>query len=280
MKPKPIRRGRAPQEGFAALLLVFLAALMAFFFVIGPMFIKYLEQIDAAETNESTYLDDVSAKLVELYSQNAGAIDQNVTYSPDPNDIWASLNVQPKAGMRLAVSTRLTGNQVQYRRFVVWLQRANPDTSAFDPATGTFTPGTGVPFRVIDGEPIQGKKYEITLQRMQMFASMLQKRFQTKFEADPLRTLTINHFRPISGTCTTTTDDIPCIDTYANVMTAASWTSLLSQDPAAWTSAWGQPFTVSNLQDSNTLNPPFTMAIRTALPWSGSVLVSAIQPLN
>ncbi len=119
-----------------------------------------------------------------------------------------------------------------------------------------------------------------TLSRMKVFAAQLERRFRAKFEADPGRTLTVNHFRALGPACTASLDDMPCIDVYSDVASAADFALLLSLDPSMLVSAWGARFTVSNLADSQTVSPPYSMAIRAALPWGGSLLVNAVQQLN
>lgn len=268
------------QDGSAALILVLVVSMIAFFFVIGPVFFKSLEAFDQVEVRDEAYMDEIATKLADWYAQNASTIDANPTYTIAPATLWSAINVVPKASLEIGISDRLTGSQVRFRRIFVWLRRATPDATSFNPATGTFAPDVGVSWRVIDGEGIEGRLLDRTIQRMQALASMLQRRFQAKFESDPLRSLSVNHFRPVSGTCTTVPDDIPCIDGYTPVATAANWVNLLSQDASAFSTAWGQQFLVSNLADSNTTTPPFTMAIRADLPWGASIVVNAVQPLN
>ncbi len=271
------RRG---QRGSAAMLLVLWAFVAVFYFLFAPQIAASIRAFDAVAATEDAYLDKVARRLENYYRRNAAAIDSATAYPVVPESLCAQLGVEVKPTLRLAVSDRLTGSQVLFHRFVVWLKRAEPDPSTFAVSTGTFTPGPGVAYRVVDGEAIEGALLEKTLERMKGFAAQLEGRFRAKFESDPLRSLSVNYFRALGPACGVGLDDIPCIDSYTDATTAADFGTLLSIDPTTLTSAWGRHFTISNLQDSSTASPPYTMAIRAALPWGGSLLVNAVQPLN
>jgi hypothetical protein len=272
--------GPARQRGYAALLLVLLASIAVFAFTVAPQFHAAWEANLAVDAKEGEYLDTIAERLEQYYRQNAATLDRDPVPVLDQTTLLAAIGVQGKPTLHIVASNRLVGSTVNYRRIAVWLHNATPDTSTMNVTTGAFTPGANVKFRVVDGQRIQGQLYEDTLNGMKSFAGLLERRFRAKFESDPFRTLSINHFRPVSGTCTATADDMPCIATFTNVATAANWAQLLSQDPATLTTAWGDPFSVSNQLDSQTTAPPFSMAIRAPLPWGGTVLVNAIQPLN
>lgn len=271
---------RRSRNGGSAVLVIVLGLFIALFFLVAPLAtMRWAEKFNT-QRNESAYLDDVAAKLAAWYARNAATIDSAPTYNVVAATLWANLGIDPLPTLRVTVSDRLTGPTVRYRRFAIWLRRSATDSSAIDSATGVFTPGANVLYREISGEPIQAALLDDTLTRMKVFAGQLEKRFRAKFESDPFRSLSVNHFRPASGSCTAGLDDLPCIDAHTDVQTAANFTTLLALDSSRLVSAWGQRFTVSNLADSQTAAPPFSMAIRSSLPWGGSVLVNAVQPLN
>lgn len=267
-------------RGSAAMLLVFAVFISVFFLWVVPTVTAQWKAHAELPKAESAYVDEIAQRLAIYYRRNAAAIDAAPAYAIVPATLWAELGIDPKPTLRLGISDRLTGTNVRFRRFAVWLKRAEPDASAMNAATGTFTPGPGVVYRVVDGEPIQAALYDETLTRMKAFAVALEKRFRAKFESDPFKSLSVNHFRPAGGTCTVGLDDIPCIDAHTDVLVAANFSALLSLDSSRLVTAWGPRFTVSNLADSQAASPPFTMAVRGALPWGGSVLVNAVQPLN
>ena len=271
---------RRRQCGSAAMLLVLWAFVAVFYFLFAPQIAASMRAFDAVAATENAYLDNVARRLEDYYRRNAAAIDSATAYPVVLESLCAELGVEVKPTLRLAVSYRLTGSQVLFHRFVVWLKRAEPDPSTFAASTGMFTPGPSVIYRIVDGEAIEGALLEKTLDRMKGLAAQLERRFRAKFEADPLRSLGVNHFRAVGPSCSVGLDDIPCIDSYGDATSVADFATLLSIDPATLTNAWGQRFTVSNLQDSSTASPPYTMAIRAALPWGGSLLVNAVQPLN
>ena len=274
------RRRPSRERGSAAILLVLWAFVAVFYFLFSPQLVASARAFDALAATEEEYLDDIARRLETWYRQNAALIDANPTYAIAPAALWAQIGIVPKPTLQVAVSDRIAGAQVSFRRLAVWLRRAEPDSSVFVAATGDFNPGPAVAHRMIDGEAIEGALLEETLDAMKTFAAQLERRFRTKFEADPVRTLTVNHFRALGPVCSASLDDIPCIDVHTDANAAANFGMLMSIDPQTLTSAWGGRFTVSNLQDSQTTSPPYTMAIRAPLPWGGSLLVNAIQPLN
>jgi hypothetical protein len=277
---KNIRRASHHQSGSAAMLLVLWAFVAVFYFLFAPQITASAKAFAALAATEESRLDDVARRLTAWYRQNAADIDANPIYVTSPSTLWAVLGVEAMPTLQLGISDSLDGSQVRFRRFAVWLRRANPDPSTFVASSGAFTPGPGVIYRIVDGEAIVGQMLEETLSRMKVFAAQLERRFRAKFEADPGRTLTVNHFRALGPSCATSLDDIPCIDVHTDVSSAADFGLLLSVDPTTLVSAWGQRFTVSNLADSQTASPPYSMAIRAALPWGDSLLVNAIQQLN
>lgn len=262
------------------MVLVLWAFVGTFYSLFAPQIVGGMKAFERLSRDEEQALDEIARRLESYYRQNAAAIDAAPSFGTAPEILWAQLGIEPKANLRLAVSERIASSQVRFRRFVVWLARSDPDTSRLDPVTGSFTAGPGVSFRIVDGEAIQNALLEETLSRMKTFAAQLERRFLAKFEADPLRSLDVNHFRAIGASCSAALDDIPCIDVHTDVVAAADFGTLLSSDPRQFTSAWGERFTVSNLEDSHTDSPPYSMAIRAPLPWGGSVLVNAVQPIN
>jgi hypothetical protein len=270
----------ARQRGTAAMMLVLWSFVAVFYLLFAPQIAASAKAYDALGAAEQAYLDDIALRLETFYRRNAAVIDSASAFAIPPATLWAQLGIQAKPTLQLGISERLSGSEVGFRRFVVWLKRRSPDPSVFVATSGAFTPGPDVPYRVVDGEAIQGALREETLRRMKTFAAQLEQRFRAKFEGDPLRSLSVNHFRALGPSCSAALDDIPCIDVHTDVNAAANFGMLLSTDPLRLTSAWGARFSVSNLEDSRATAPPYTMAIRAALPWGGSLLVNAIQPLN
>src|SRR5258708_5962840 len=286
-RPRELVRGkmlmvgrRRGQRGSAAMLLVLWAFVAIFYFLFAPQIAASMKAFDAVAATEDAYLDNIARRLEDYYRRNAAAIDSATAYPVVPESLCAELGVELKPTLRLAASDRLTGSQVLFHRFVVWLKRAEPDPSTFAVSTGTFTPGPNVIYRIVDGEAIEGALLEKTLEGMKGLAAQLERRFRAKFEADPLRSLSVNYFRALGSSCSVGLDDIPCVNSYTDATAAADFVTLLSIDPATLTSARGHQFPVSHLDDSSTASPPYTMAIRAALPSGGSLLVNAVQPLN
>jgi hypothetical protein len=275
---------RRKQHGLAGVAILVIAAALISTMVLGPIATNALRSAKEVSFTDAVYIADVSDKVRAFYESNLASFDNAVAPTLGEAALIKAANIAPRANLRVVPSNRLAGPVVQYRRIAIWLAPAGvADTSAFNADTGVFTPAPGVVATVVDGQAIQGLAYDRAFKRMQYLASLLQRRFQTKFQSDPLRTVTVNHFRPVSGTCATSLDDIPCIDVMTPFATAANWTTLLGMSTAeinATQGPWNTPIQISNLAQSNTAAPPYTMALALATPWGTSINVSAVQPIN
>lgn len=266
------------QNGFAFLGFAIVLAAIAITFIIGEAGIAARAQSSLLDTQKEAYLDMAAQAVESWYARNAAAIDAAAASPFADNAILALAGIERRWNLRVAQSARLADGDIAYRRILLWLPAANPDPSTWDAAAGTFSPGAGVRWRIIDGRRIQSQAYSQTLAAMRAFARKLELRFYAKAAADSSTYLTVNWFRPRGGCASPNPDDIPCLDAYTDA-SLVNWRVILGEDPETLKTAWGQSLLVSNLTDSSASIPPYTMAIAAQTPWGAMMRVLAVQPI-
>src|SRR5258708_25277640 len=119
-------RSASRQSGSAAMLLVLWAFVAVFYFLFAPQIAASAKAFDALAATEDAYVDDVALRLQTWYRQNAAGIDGQATYAMAPATLWSLIGIVPRPTLQIAVTDRLAGSQVSFRRFAVWLRRADP----------------------------------------------------------------------------------------------------------------------------------------------------------
>lgn len=265
------------QKGFSLTASAVMLAAAAVLFTAGELAILARSQSSGEAAAREAYLDRAARAVEEWYSRNAASIDAAPAFPFVESEIALLAGVESRWGLRAAASGRLVEGDAVYRRIVLWLPAASPDPSHWDAAAGSFSPGPGVRWRIVDGRPVQAQAIGKTLEAMRRFAARLEQRFHAKAAADGDGAVAVNYFRPRNG-CAAGPDEIPCIDAYADAATV-DWGRLLGIDPASLRTAWGGPLLVSNLEDSSASAPPYSMAIAADTPWGVRLKVTAAQPL-
>lgn len=159
---------------------------------------------------------------------------------------------------------------------------------SFVPPTSTTGPyRTCDPTRyymtVVSGLPIQLEYYRQTAKKLDYIAFKFAAFFKFRQNQVPFKDPEINYFRPLGGTCATTTSEPPCLDSYTNInlSSVAYVKGLANIAEGEALTQWGDSILLSN---SPPLNYPWTMQIRAPLPWkSGGVQqfidITAVQQL-
>lgn len=169
-------------------------------------------------------------------------------------------------------------------------------TTAGANTVGTVAPksiGAGNPYvdcdpsryylSIVSGLPVQLEYYRQTAKKLDYIAFKFAAFFKFRQNQVPLKDPEINYFRPIGGTCATTTTEPPCLDSYTDInLTSVAYVKGLANiaEPEARTQ-WGDSILLSNTPPSNY---PWSMQIRAPLPWkSGGVQqfidITAVQQL-
>ena len=253
-------------------------AAIAITFIIGEAGVAAKAQSNSIDEQKEAYLDQATRAVESWYARNIAVIDSTAASPFADVDIPALAGIERRWDLRIAQSARLADGDIAYRRIALWLPASNPDGSALDAATGTFSPGPNVRWRIVDGRAIQTDAYSRTLASMKAFARQLELRFYAKAAYDASSGLTVNWFRPRSGCASPNPDDIPCLDTFTDAG-LINWSVILGTNPGNLRTAWGRNFLVSNLTDSNVAYPPYSMAINAITPWGATIRVLAVQPI-
>lgn len=270
------------QRGFASYLWLVSVAGLVMAVSVGLLMANDQEIGNRADADRRAYLAEASARLARWYEFNAGATGTQA----GPVDVTTALaqaGVTPRYDLQAASSNRLADGMVAWHVLALWLP--DPDSVqgiALDPVTGAFTQGTtiasGLPARVvhavIDGHASQLRRYSESSRRVREVGARLENRFSVMRATHPLSMVT-NWYRAqdcgaVQG------GELPCYDAYQDIV-ATQVVVAAGISPSSSFNAWGGAMQVSNLADSSTV-PPFSMSIRTALPWGGWLQVIAQEP--
>lgn len=271
------------QLGFVSYLWLASVAGLVTTISVGLLMVNDQRQSDRADVDRRAYIADASERLARWYELNSGATGA-LAGQIDVLAALAQAGVTPRYGLQAASSNRQTDGMVAWHVMALWLPE--PDSVqgvALDPLTGGFTQGTyivsGLPARVVhaivDGHASQLRLYSESSRRIREVGSRLENRFSAMRATHPLMPMFTNWYRAqdcgaVQG------GELPCYDAYQDIagtaVPAAAGTS-----PASDSNAWGGAVQVSNLADSSTI-PPYSMSIRTALPWGGWLQVIAQEP--
>lgn len=227
---------------------------------------------DAAE--RTAYLKEAAQALRAWYRANQATVDAAAA-ALDTNAALTAAGVTPRYRLRVASSVRLIQGEVSYHDLVLWLPEAEPDASVFVAATGAFAPAAGVAFVRVSGQEIQAMALRDTRRILAETAEALEHYFaaRARVAGEEVR---VNYFRP-DNLCAPPPDAMPCIDAYLTA-DRVNWAGV-GIDGITQRDAWGSLIEVSNLADSTTGAPPFSMAIRATAPWGTVILAQAVQRL-
>lgn len=271
------------QRGFVSYLWLVSVAGLVMAVSVGLLMASDQEHGNRAAADRRAYLADASARLARWYEFNSGATGAQ----PGQIDVAAALSqagVTPRYNLQSASSNRLADGMVSWHVMALWLP--DPDSVqgiALDPVTGAFTQGvyiaSGLPARVvhavIDGHASQLRLYSESSRLIREIGARLENRFSAMRATHPLMPMFTNWYRAqdcgaVQG------GELPCYDAYQDIATTEV-PATAGTSPASDFNAWGGAAQVSNLADSSTV-PPFSMSIRTALPWGGWLQVVAQEP--
>lgn len=292
-RPSPVR-----QQGFGLLAFVLVTAVVAFSLVVGYSGTMVRQHYNSLQARNEAWLKVQEEAIRGLWREEAFRIDQASASNPyTAEDILKAASVSLQWGAQAQLSRVLTEGDFSYRVLVLYLpsetDTANPPALAQFELTGVFQSCTNPTadcsarqYAVISSYDLQKELTREAQARLNKVAYRAQAHFKARMLLDPERNVGVNYFRKPSGACLTDPADLDCLDTY---------TPLASQAPSGWAvtptakalqltdeelvSPWGQPIEASNLLDSETTAPPFTMAFRVPKPAGGYLSAKAVQQL-
>ncbi len=293
------RPGPSRQQGFGLLAFVLVTAVVAFTFIVGFAGVMVRKEANALAGRQQAYVQDALDRVSRLWELNAYQLDApGAANTVTAEKILQSAGVTLKHGAQVALSNVMVTDGLTHRSVVLYLpadsDASNPPDLAKFTTTGQFDSCTNAGeycaprvFLVWSSKPLQEELARETQARLARVASKAQSYFKARLLQDPERNVSVNYFRKPVGGCEALPLDLGCMDTYAPLVTldaGAAYSKSRMAEALALTdeelfSAWGLPLEASNLQDSVTDEPPFTMVFRAAKPAGGFLSVYAVQPL-
>lgn len=259
------------ESGHAVLAMVAVVVTIAGAIVAGWATLATRTQADALAQVQQAYLEEVRIALQGWYARELARVDRSVD-APDASLLLREAGIGPRWGLRLAASDRLSRDGTAYRVIVAWLP-GEADASVLDASSGRFTPSAGARWTSVSGFDLQAGAVSETRARLDRLARHLESAFRARLLSDPSRDATVNRFRALRCAAPSA-GELPCIDDFTPV-DAAGLAQAAGIDPLLLINAWGGPIEASNGSGASQAMP-FSMALRTATPWGGTLAISAV----
>jgi hypothetical protein len=262
------------QRGIVMLMFVVVVAAIGSVFFLSASSWQAQQLSNRVDAERADYLEQSARALRDWYVSNLAGVDAT-TEPPTEAAIVAGAGITPRFGLRIAASNRLVAGELGFHNMAIWIPQRQPDPSTIDTVTGVFTPDVRAAFRLVSGAELQADALAQTRRVLRQAAERLENYFVARTAING-GNVSINHFRP-DPACGGAEGELPCLDTYV-AATAVDWRSA-GVDGMVGTDGWGNVIQVSNLADSATAAPPYSMALQTRTPWGSVVQVLAVQRL-
>ena len=305
------RRQPARQRGFGLLVFALMASVIALSIVLGYSGLLTREEANQRPAKLQRQLEQYREQLEGYYRQNARLLDHPVTGSGVTAEyVLGAAGVPLQRGLRAALSQLLTTDgQMYFRRLVLYYpsetDESNPPDLARFQSTGVFAscvnPALACAPRLsvlYDSLEIHQQARLETERRLKRVALKAQAFFKARMLQDPEKNISVNYFRAPFGGCLYASDlshptarslsELECLDSFTPLATLSGvggWEArtnlaqVLGLAPEELVSGWGSPIEASNLLDSETAEPPFTMVFRAQPPMGPPMVVRAVQQI-
>lgn len=322
------------QKGFASAIIIFV--LLTIIFSLSSKLLH--KDTQATDFEKLEYLNEVQKKLEIWFLNNLSIIDSyDETKSPSfenfsgKNDcqrdtILTLAGITPKYGISVALSnpilnfyTNENGGQLVYRRLAVYIPNESNSIDGVETGyeescgdsslkieqrmnknTGDFRAKEGDIYKIIEGLPLEQKKYLETVEKMKRIAYAFENRMYAKVAADPMGSRFVNWFRATNCNEAATqtslqpqcTDTAPTGTTIVKPITSVpdgfsqatilnnylNIRDILTLPQQDLFDAWGEPIYFCNSPEcSNAENQPYTLTMLSVTPWKSKILFTAIQ---
>ena len=233
---------------------------------------------------QSTVYNDsirqVKNAIVQWYEINAAANSQNSSAFSDQflqSNFAQNLPTPVNIKSSILIGQNCTDLKYcsPYHVFAIWVSpKGGVDTSAFNPATGEFSPAPNSTSLLLSTKSIQDALLTKSIAALDNLGSRLAQRFSSGFGVSTGHSSS-NLFR--AQDCSNPApDDIPCINTYASVV-SSNFPAITNISALEMRDAWGNDFLFSNLQNSN-LDIPYTASLEMITPWGQPIFMTVTQP--
>jgi len=286
-RPTPVR-----QRGFGLLAFVLLTAAVALSLVVGFAGTMVRSHHNMLVERNNGWLKEQAQRIQDLWRLEAFRLDEASASNPyTAASVLSAAGVTPRWDAEARLSRVLLKDGLSYRVLVLYMpsesDAANPPNWARFDATGEFQPCGNMgancaerQFVVISSLELQQEMAREARARLTQAAYRAQTFFKARLMLDPERNVSVNYFRVSSGSCSGSSAlEVGCLDTYQSLVDAERSAVALGLQGDDLVSPWGRPIEASNLLDSESEMPPFTMSFRTRTPAGTYLYVKATQPL-
>jgi hypothetical protein len=300
------RKGRSQssrnnQKGFGLFAIVILTSALTLSLIVGYAGVLTRQEANGILGKNQRFADEAVVSIERAWPLFAARFDDpSMSNGTTAIDILKVSKVQLRGPSSVYLSNIVTrpAEGLSYRSVLVLFPNdtddQNPPDLANFVATGNFATCADASracepraYALFSSQETERDLTRETHMRLQKIAQKAQSYFKARNLQDPERNISVNYFRRPTGECNVLPQDLGCHDTFTPLAYVAGDTSYTRTTMATnlgltdeeLFSAWGGPIESSNLQDSSTTEPPFSLVIRAKRPDGTYITVHAIQQI-
>jgi hypothetical protein len=235
---------------------------------------------------QQQYLDEVAQAAQQWYERVAPTIELSAV-AVSESDLLAQIAPTRKFGIRAQISPRWTKTvapwtqpALAYRTILIWIPQGDGDTTAISTSSEAPVIGSSVEaaktYRAWTTMGYQQKELAKLSDLLVRVGTLL----QTWSKAQQVSRVGLefdNFFRQADCSADANFSRLPCLDTYVDI-TTTSVPSYLGVSNSELMTPLGYAIEISNLLDSSTTSPPYSLSLRVHSPISSTdYLTSRIE---
>jgi hypothetical protein len=277
------------QGGYAALALVLVIAVTLAALIAAYSARRGYVGVSQTHRAQREFLARAQRRITRYYSANAAAMDANLNAPWTGAQLLANAGVPSRWLVEAFVGARqslpIDGGMATLDYRDVWLAlpgnaTGGPATTAtLDRTTNTFNPGTSPAWTEIHGETIEAALTVRAQKQLNRWGSRLTAMYAADTASDPGRNIGVDYWQPegcgpYGGGIITCTNGQFLSASNMGLSTALGAQRISANNP------WGLSLQISNTVDANDTAPPYTLAIKSPLPWGGAIYATVTEPLT
>lgn len=291
------RRLYPKQDGFGLLFFVAILGAIAINLLLGPMSAVIRNDHSTQQATQQKALANLSLGLEAYYYSDLAGIDNSAkTTAVAKSEAAAFLPLASVPRVQYHVSEPLLQNGTYYRKWVFYIpsitEESNPPDFATFRASGNWVPCSNManscepaPYVIFSSDRLHREASVRVYQTLSRVILKSQSYFKTRRIQDPQLSTVPNYFRTESNDCSYVhPEDLGCLDTYqplatvsGNVLTPTDVAKKLQLSESELLSPWGTVLEMSNKQDSEYIEVPYTAAFRFKGPNGTYIGMKAVQ---
>ena len=276
-----------PNNESGAAFLLFVLGLML---VMGSTVVLMASEVPIA-THQSLvlaqqqYLHRARERLITWYKTQAALLDSAGSGSVSPvsaSGLFAAAGINERWNAQAFISTEqcqtATQGQLCYRN--IWV--AVPATSGAAPTltNNVFQPGSSQ-YIEVSGQPIESLLYRQSLDQLDRLVTRIDAGYAAYESSGGVHNINLDWFAPAPNSGCGVPNGVGPFN-----CSGGGFESISNVIPSSFTAgnratnAWGLPVTANNSgSPANDVANPYTMVLESALPWGGSLLATAVEPM-